>query len=125
MLRRRLAAARSRHPAVAYALCAFDRVPQLAAVAEVGAQVGYSARRFIALFKDEVGLTPKAYCRVRRFQAAIERLRGERAVNWSALAADCGFYDQSHLVHEFRAFAGLTPGELDACDPQRLNHIPL
>ena len=63
-----------RHPAVRYALKAFEGARSARAVTEVTGQLGLSARRFIELFRNEVGLTPKAYCRVRRFQDTLRAL---------------------------------------------------
>jgi AraC-like DNA-binding protein len=61
----------NQHPAVSYALSEFGGVPHTRSVSEVTDQVGLSSRRFIEVFDDEVGLTPKLYCRIRRFQHAI------------------------------------------------------
>ena len=66
------------------------------------------ARRFAQL----VGVSPKTFARVVRLGRVVERARavpvGE-AVNWSAIAAELGYYDQAHLVDEFRELAGVTP----------------
>lgn len=121
-----------RHPAVGYALGAFMRVPHVRTVAEVSGRVGLSQRRFIELFANEVGLTPKVFCRVRRFQEAIGRAHsstfqvpGSRRVNWSELALDCGYFDQAHFIHDFEAFSGLTPSAWLAQRTDHVNHVPL
>ena len=54
-------------------------------------------------------MPPKQLARLTRFQAAIARLARSPEVRWADLAADLGFYDQAHLIREFRSFAGLTP----------------
>ena len=54
-------------------------------------------------------MTPKLFCRVQRFSALRERIGKDLPVNWADLAADCGYFDQAHLIRDFRAFAGLTP----------------
>jgi AraC-like DNA-binding protein len=59
------------HPAVDFALAAFDRVPLTANIGAVTSAVGMSAKRFIDRFTTEVGVTPKRYCRIRRFQRAL------------------------------------------------------
>jgi AraC-like DNA-binding protein len=63
------------HPAVSFALAAFDRAPSTMSIAAVTDVIGLSAKRFIERFKIEVGLTPKRYCRIRRFQRAVGALR--------------------------------------------------
>jgi AraC-like DNA-binding protein len=59
------------------------------------------------VFREEVGLAPKVWCRVQRFQRAVRRLHAGAEVRWTELAADCGFYDQAHFANEFRAFSGI------------------
>ena len=58
-----------------------------------------------------MGLSPKAVCRLARFRAAVSVLQREPERAWTDIAYDCGFYDQSHLVNEFQALAGLAPGD--------------
>ncbi len=119
----RLAQPPELHPAVALALHESGRDPSLARVDVLRRESGYCAKRFIELFRDAVGLTPKSYCRVRRFQAVIDSLaRGVRP-GWAAVAADSGYADQSHLNREFRDFAGVTPGSYRPVSPERPNHL--
>lgn len=111
------------HPAVAEALQTFVSQPALARVDEVVARSGYSARHLVDRFTAQVGLSPKRFCRVRRFQLALHHAFAGRPDDWAALALDCGFADQSHLVNEFRAFSGLPPtGYLDRRTPWP-NHV--
>lgn len=56
-------------------------------------------------------MTPKLFARVRRFQRAISLAGQAPTVNWARLAADCGYFDQSHLIRDFVAFSGLTPAD--------------
>ncbi|WP_110803434.1 helix-turn-helix domain-containing protein [Mycolicibacterium setense] len=102
-----LARMRSRDPAVTAVLQAAERHPSLR-VAEACALTGLSARRLIASFRSEVGLTPKTYLRVRRFQAAM-RLLDAGGVRGAQIAADLGYFDQAHFVREFRSFTAMTP----------------
>ncbi len=97
------------HPAVAFALDSFRRRPSMARVAGVTAAVGLSEKRFIERFKAEVGVTPKRYCRLRRFQQLVGTAYALRDADWADLAVSCGYTDQAHLIHEFRAFSGMTP----------------
>jgi AraC-like DNA-binding protein len=113
------------NPAVAFALRDFVAAPGERSIAEVVSKVGYSSRQFIEMFRDEVGLTPKLFCRVRRFWEAVERLRAGLDPSWAALAADCGYYDQAHFNRDFRAFAGMTPGDYVATPGDWAGHVPL
>ncbi len=111
------------HPAVAFALNAFDRVPHTTSIAAVTDAIGLSAKRFIERFKVEVGTTPKRYCRIRRFQQAVALVHGGRQIDWSQIALDCGYFDQAHFIHDFQAFAGLTPTGYQAARTTFQNHV--
>ncbi len=63
-----------RHRAVNQALALFRNIHTAPAMADVSDQIGISSRRFIQLFSNEVGLTPKLFCRVRRFQQVLQTL---------------------------------------------------
>jgi len=115
----------TRHPAVAFALSEFARVPQERTIGEVTGQIGLSPRRFIEVFNDEVGLTPKLFCRVRRFQEVLHLIRRERVVDWAGVASDCGYFDQAHFIHDFRAFSGINPTAYAANRGEFANHVPL
>ena len=84
--------------------------------------VGMTTKRLIALFRAEVGLSPKAYARIRRLQASL-RLLG--SMSGARVAAEVGYFDQAHFVREFRSFTGMTPTEYTQ---QRLvlpSHVPV
>lgn len=78
------------------------RVP----VGELAAGLGWSRKRIVARFRDEIGLPPKAVARLLRFEHARE-LAG--TMPWGELAFECGFSDQSHLIAEFRRITSRTP----------------
>lgn len=118
----RLPRLRGLHPAVAHAL---ERLPAMTDVSEVVRETGYSHRRFIALFRHAVGLTPKVYCRVLRFGQALERVSTDPAAPHAGLALEAGFSDQAHFNREFREFAGLTPGEYRRDPPLLTYHVPI
>ena len=101
---------REPHPAVAFALAQFDRRPEVVRVGAVTNTIGMSAKRFIERFKAEVGLTPKQYCRLMRFQRAVSEAHADIDLDWSHVALACGYFDQAHFIHDFREFSGLTPG---------------
>jgi AraC-like DNA-binding protein len=111
------------HPAVAFALSAFDRAPLTTSIAAVTDAIGLSAKRFIERFKLEVGITPKRYCRIRRFQRALALANSGRDVEWTRVALDCGYFDQAHFIHDFRSFAGLTPAAYQSARTSFQNHV--
>jgi len=115
-----------RHGAIPLALDAFEQADAAVKVRDLARRVGLSQRRFIQLFTAEVGMTPKLYGRVRRFQRARELVRKATEPDWAAVAVACGFFDQSHLIRDFGEFSGLSPV---AYLNQRskhvlLNHVP-
>jgi AraC-like DNA-binding protein len=121
----RLARPLERHPAVGFALSAFHNVAGTRSVAEVSDQIGLSARRFIQLFSDEVGLTPKLFCRVRRFQQVLGMLHNATDCDWVDIAAGCGYFDQAHFIHDFKDFAGINPTAYRALKTEHMNHVPI
>lgn len=114
-----------RHPAVAFALSRFRDSSHPQKISDVTAQIGLSQRRFVELFDREVGLTPKLFCRVRRFQEVLRVVETGRPMEWAEVALDCGYFDQAHFVHDFREFSGLNPTAYLAHRGEHLNHVPL
>lgn len=110
-LRRKLKGAAPVPPVVRYAVSQLSGEGALRGVRRIQRETGLSHSRFIQVFREHVGLTPKLFGRVRRFRRLIDHIEKGMPVNWAALAADCGYFDQAHLIHEFRAFAGITPLE--------------
>lgn len=110
------------HPAVAHAL---ERFTTTADVREVVRETGYSHRRFIALFNRTVGLTPKLYCRVLRFQRGVELTAAKQSPSLVEVALLAGYSDQPHFNRQFREFAGVTPGEYEELSPLSPNHVPI
>jgi AraC-like DNA-binding protein len=96
----------ARNPVVPFAVSQLQT--GAASVADVAARTGYSARRFIAIFRDEVGLAPKQFQRIARFGRALGAVDGT-SVDWMDVALKCGYFDQAHLIHEFRELSGVTP----------------
>src|SRR5262245_39991847 len=111
------------HPAVAFALRTFDHTPLSTNIAAVTDAIGMSAKRFIERFKAEVGVSPKHYCRIRRFQRALTRAHRGQRVDWPRVALECGYYDQAHFIHEFRSFSGLTPTGYQGSRTAFQNHV--
>lgn len=81
----------------------------VAGVRTVARELGISERHLRRLFHETVGIGPKAFARIIRFRRALRAARGGRDTSWSAIAADTGYFDQAHLIDEFRAITGATP----------------
>lgn len=82
------------------------------AIGSLSTDLGWSRRRFIGRFKEHVGLAPKTFARVLRFQRAVEVLKASGADRMADVALDCGYYDQPHFDRDCRMFAGVTPTDL-------------
>jgi AraC-like DNA-binding protein len=120
---RRLSRAPEQSAAVNCSLAALDRAPHDQAIGEVCNAVGLSARRFIEVFCDHVGMTPKLYCRVRRFQSALSLIGAQSNIDWARVALACGYFDQAHFNRDFRAFAGVTPTTYLTGRGEHQNHL--
>lgn len=112
-------------PVVEYAVDRIIATPDQISLGKLNDSIGYSQKHFISLFKSQVGITPKAYLRIMRFQKAINEIEEIQKVEWTAIAQDCGFYDQAHLIKDFRAFSGLTPEQYVRSKSELLNYIPV
>ena len=115
----------ARHPAIAFALSKIRSEWPLPTIAELTTNIGLSPRRFIQLFTDEVGLTPKLFCRITRFQRALRLIDNQSVVEWAPVAVSCGYYDQAHFIHDFQAFSGLKPTAYLKIRGEHMNHVPL
>jgi len=114
-----------RHPAVRFALREFLRVPHGRTIAEVTDRLSLSPRRFIQAFGDQVGLTPKLFCRIRRFHEVVRLVHRAERIDWAEIALSCGYFDQAHFIRDFRAFSGLNPSSWAAQRGDYLNHVPI
>ena len=75
-------------------------------IGRLAEELGWSRKRIVSRFREEIGLPPKAVAKLLRFERA-RRLAGK--MPWVQLAFECGYYDQSHLINDFRAITGRTP----------------
>jgi AraC-like DNA-binding protein len=117
-----LATPGERDPAVTLAVRALD---QGTPVSQVTSRLDLLPKRFVRRFRDHVGLTPKRFARVRRLQRLLGAVARDEDVEWAEAAAEHGYYDQSHLVHDFRDLTGLTPTAYRPRAANEWNHVPL
>jgi AraC-like DNA-binding protein len=95
--------------------CAWHRLVATSgrsSIASIVQDVGWSQRHFIATFRHEIGVSPKVFARMLRFGHVVRDLKAGRTNDLAGAALSAGYYDQSHLNRDARAFAGVTPGEL-------------
>jgi AraC-like DNA-binding protein len=85
-------------PGLAFAFRRLDRAD--IRIADVACEIGMSRDRFSKAFCREFGLTPKTFARVRRFARALSARRQEPSLDGAALAAQCGYVDQAHMIHD-------------------------
>jgi AraC-like DNA-binding protein len=78
-------------------------------VASVAEALGVSERHLRRVFREVVGLSPKAFFKLIRFERALKAARDARDSSWSDIAVGAGYYDQAHLITDFRSIAGVTP----------------
>ena len=83
-----------------------------ASVHAVAVELGVSERHLRRVFRETVGVSPKAFAKLARFQRALRAARAGTAANWASIAAAVGYYDQAHLIADFRAISGVTPRAL-------------
>lgn len=125
VLVRQMRPERRLHPVMRHALQELDCAERAVEIGKLAAKAGWSDRHFIRTFSAQVGMTPKAYGRVRRFQSALVRIQKGKALDWAALAVDCGYYDQAHFIRDFRAFSGITPSAYLRLQQGELRHVPV
>jgi AraC-like DNA-binding protein len=113
----RRAVARGPGAGARLALAAAQRLAG-ANVSAVAGDLGVSERHLRRLFRETIGVSPKTYAKLARFHRALGAARQPGHAGWAGIAAQAGYYDQAHLIADFRAIAGVTPqallGELAA-----------
>ena len=77
---------------------------------DIAVGLGVSERHLRRLFHQTLGMSPKRYERIARFRRAIDAARADAGTTWTSIAAAVGYYDQAHLIADFHAIAGATPG---------------
>jgi len=70
-----------------------------------------SNKHLISLFNKKVDISPKLLYRINKFKKVIELLQDNTNINWSQIAYECHYYDQAHLINEFKNFSGVSPNE--------------
>ncbi|MBL7776103.1 MAG: AraC family transcriptional regulator [Saprospiraceae bacterium] len=111
-------------PVVDFALSRLLESDTGAGIAALVEKTGYSHKHFVALFNKHIGVSPKVFSRILKFQQAVRDLQATREPDWAQLSFSCGYYDQAHFIHEFRSFSGYTPSFYLAKRGDYLNYLP-
>ena len=105
---RRLAESRTPAPEVEWSWERLRRTAGCAPIGPMATEIGWSHRRLIARFREQVGMAPKAVARVMRFDHAVQAIRSAPH-GLADVAYDCGYFDQAHMTRDFRDLGGTTP----------------
>jgi AraC-like DNA-binding protein len=108
----RLADTAAPSPAIEWSWSQLQRSHGRISISTIAEELGWSHRRLIARFREQLGLAPKAVARVIRFDRATQLLSGPTPSTLASVAFDCGYFDQAHMNRDFRELAGTTPTEL-------------
>lgn len=106
--------------AITFAVTALDRGARVGPLVE---RLGLSPKRFIERFEAQVGLTPKRFARIRRFQRVLTLIGGTS--DWTERALQSGYFDQSHMIRDFQELAGTSPSHYKPRSAIELNHVPV
>jgi AraC-like DNA-binding protein len=97
------------------------------AIPDLANQSGLSTRQFERRFIQQVGMRPKLFARIARFEAALDSKARFTQKSWTEVAQDFGYYDQTHMIHDFAEFAGATPTktlrELETVFVEQIRHM--
>ena len=95
--------------AVSYAWNCLRRSGGMIPVGALADELGWSRKHLASKFNEDVGLAPKTIARLFRFRRVVDRSADDLASCWSDVALEAGYFDQAHLIRDFRQFAGMTP----------------
>lgn len=110
---------------VAFAIGEMTYRPDVINIARMNEKIGYSNKHFAEMFRRQVGVTPKSYLKIMRFQKAVRTIDAATNIDWGQISLECGFYDQSHFINDFKHFSGFTPEQYAKIHTNYQNYIPV
>jgi AraC-like DNA-binding protein len=113
------------NPCVSFAVTEMIERPDALSIRRMNQQIGYSQKHFTDMFRKQIGVTPKAYLKIMRFQKAVRTIDAAVDIDWGAIAGECGFYDQAHFIHDFKHFSGFTPEQYSKIHTNYQNYLPV
>lgn len=114
-----------KNPFVSYAVSCLLNTPDMWSIGRLTEKTGITQKHLITLFKKHVGLPPKLFARISKFQKVIQLVEQQQMIDWTSLAYECGYYDQAHFIREFRSFSGINPSSYLVQKGKHLNYIPV
>lgn len=114
-----------RRPEIDLALASLIRTHGNIAITEVSEQTGMNMRSLSRAFTVEVGLTPKLFARIKRFERMLALICNGKPIEWRDIALECGYFDQSHLIRDCKLISGCSPVELLSRRSGSTNHIAI
>ncbi|AVI51028.1 hypothetical protein C5O00_07495 [Pukyongia salina] len=99
--------------------------PDLVNLNNIAKRSGYSQKQFIHLFKKYVGLTPKQFHKIVRFNEILLAIHSKEEIDWIKIAVGCGYYDQAHFIKDFQEFSGLNPEKYMVDQGEWAHYIPI
>ncbi|NAS13844.1 helix-turn-helix domain-containing protein [Poritiphilus flavus] len=94
---------------IRYAIEAIENSPTQINLLKLSEKLGYSQKQFIQHFKKYVGITPKQFHRIVRFNEILSAVENGEELSWTVIAVDCGYFDQAHFIKDFQSFSGINP----------------
>jgi AraC-like DNA-binding protein len=113
------------NPCIEFAMGEMCERPDAISIGRMNQKIGYSQKHFTEMFRRSVGVTPKSYLKIMRFQKAVKTIDAQPDLNWGEIALECGFYDQAHFIHDFKHFSGFTPEHYATIHTNYQNYIPV
>lgn len=99
-------------------ICKINKTKGLLSIDDLANDACYSRKQFERVFSGTTGISPRQFLKVIRFQHAIERKALDASLNLTDITYQCGYYDQAHMVNDFRQLSGMTPGQFfNDCEP--------
>ena len=110
---------------IKYAVDQLLHAPAVWTIDKLTRKVGVTQKHLISLFKKYVGLSPKQFARISKFQKVIQLAEKQQQIEWTPIAYECGYYDQSHFIKEFQAFSGINPSSYLLQRGEYINYLPV
>ncbi len=124
-LLRKFASKLTVNPCISFAVTEMTARPDQLSIAEMNKKIGYSQKHFTDLFRRSIGVTPKSYLKIMRFQKAVRTIDAADSIEWDTIAQECGFYDQAHFINDFKHFSGFTPDRYAKIHTGYQNYVPV